>query len=94
MSVIFLVINAETSSVIEQHQPIFFCDFEDSNNQTACNGTFTYENTTATGYLAGVFKSSDTVSSSLKYDVTDYKSICKNLQIFFTKKQATKKIFF
>ena len=77
----------------EHQQSIFFCDFDDSNNHTACNETFTYETTTATGYQAGVFKSSDTVSSSLKYYVTDYKFICKNLQNFFTKKHATKKIF-
>ena len=68
------------SSLGEQYKNIFICDFDNSNNQTACNGEFSFQ--TNGDQEAGVFKTSNTVLTELGYDVTDYTSISKKVFIF------------
>jgi hypothetical protein len=63
------------SSFGEDSKKIFSCDFNNSNNKTACNGEFNF--LTNGNQEAGVFKSSNTVLTELGYDLTDYTSISK-----------------
>lgn len=57
---------------IESGTNVFSCNFDSSNNQTGCNGKFTYN---LSGQQAGLFDSSNTVNTQLGYDVTDFTSI-------------------
>ena len=52
---------------------LFECNFDNSNNTNACDGSFTYNRVTT--HRKGVFDYSDTSGTDLKYDVTDYSSI-------------------
>ena len=55
---------------------IFECNFDNGNSSYACGGKITYTNLTNVHQFNGVLDSSNTLTTNLKYDVTDYSSIC------------------
>ena len=61
---------------------VFNCDFDSANNQEACGGSFTNN---INGQTVGVFDSSNSLTTNLKYDVTDYSSISKSTLLYFDK---------
>jgi len=63
---------------------IFECNFDNSNDTYACGGSFT--NTNLNKHKTGVFDNSNTIGTDLKYDLTDYSSICNFIFNFLRKK--------
>ena len=62
-----------STSMFPRKIKLFECNFDNSNNTNACDGSFTYNRVTS--HRKGVFDNSGTSGTDLKYDVTDYSSI-------------------